>query len=171
MDNEKEFSISQGEVDFLTLTIYFMVSFKVCRDECNPLLTPLRSICQPDMSPCPPLESPYCTATSKNPELICDLPTFNQPLSNFHTGKDIGHIGEPPHIGTLIFCVQMIVAYLIIVIFCTPTCFLGLKKVRQKKVRKFATKFASRQNSVNQYWLALSFDQNGVLGVLVGVFF
>ena len=109
MDNEKEFSISQGEVDFLTLTIYFMVSFKVCRDECNPLLTPLRSICQPDMSPCPPLESPYCTATSKNPELICDLPTFNQPLSNFHTGKDIGHIGEPPHIGTSIFCVPMIV--------------------------------------------------------------
>ena len=57
----------------------------------------------------PPLESPYCTASSKNPELICDLPTFNQPLSNFHTGKDIGHIGEPPHVGTLIFCVPMIV--------------------------------------------------------------
>ena len=67
--------------------------------------------------------------------------------------------------------------------------FLACKK-SAKKVRKFATKIASRQNSVNQYFgwrtwcfgwrillidmvyvvflLAYSFDGDGVCGVLVG---
>ena len=73
---------------------------------------------------------PKCLyASSKLSELICSFPL------SFYLLK---FPKRPPR------------AYLIIVIFGTPTYFLGLKKYA-KKVRKFATKFASRQNSVNQY--------------------
>ena len=41
--------------------------------------------------------------------------------------------------------------YLIFVIFCTPPHFLA-RKLYTRKVRKFVTKIASRQNSVNWYW-------------------
>ena len=43
-------------------------------------------------------------------------------------------------------------SYLIFVSFCTPPYFLACKKYT-KKVRKFTTKIASRQNSIN-FWLA-----------------
>ena len=45
---------------------------------------------------------------------------------------------------------DMIFSYLIFVIFCTPPHFLACK-LYARKVRKFATTIASRQNSVNQY--------------------
>ena len=57
-----------------------------------------------------------------------------------------------------------VVPYLIFVIFGTPPYFLDLKKYATK-VRKFATKIASQQNSVNQYFGI----QIHILGVLFGV--
>ena len=61
--------------------------------------------------------------------------------------------------------------------FLYANAFWGLWKLYAKKVRKFATKSASRQNSVKyDCWmaflvlcLAYSFNWDGVLGVLVGV--
>ena len=88
MDNIK------GDFHFW-LTIYLMVSFKVGWDECNLYRHHWGRFVSPTRHHEPPIEFPHCTAISKNPELICDLATFNQPLSNFHTGKDTGHIGEP----------------------------------------------------------------------------
>ena len=57
-------------------------------------------------------------------------------------------------------------AYLIFVIFGTPPYFQACKRYA-KKVRKFTTKIASRQNSVNQYFFSYYFDC--IIGVLVGV--
>jgi len=57
--------------------------------------------------------------------------------------------------------------YLIFVIFCTPPHFLACK-LYARKVSKFVTKIASRQNSVNQYWVKLAVLV-GALAVLVGV--
>ena len=60
------------------------------------------------------------------------------------------HFNRNIHVGVLFMKFFYYRAYLIFVIFFTLT-YSGLK-ILHSKLRKFATKVASRQNSVNQYW-------------------
>ena len=68
-----------------------------------------------------------------------------------HQSDQMSKRSQVPRIAPL-GCSLIEVPYLIFVLFGTPPYFLASKKYA-KKVRKFATKIASRQNSVN-FWLA-----------------